>query len=209
MILKEFTLKLINGALTDEEKLKRIYYFVRDEIKFDFVCDQFMSSEEILKIRKGACMNKAVLFHDMVNISGIPARLHFMLVSKEALQDLLHPVAYRIWPKKFMHTYPEININGKWTSIDPTFDKELHEILLKKQLNFARNAINKDISIEFNINGVRGAQQFTEISGSKATYASNLNPLKESMNQLPKWKLKLQPWAFRISSNWLNSKVRV
>lgn len=124
------------------------------------------------------------------------------------MEDLLHPIVYKFWPKAFLHTYPEINIDGRWISIEPTFDKELHEILLRKKLNFARNADHKDINIDFNINGVRGAQQFTEIKGSKATYASNLDPLKKSMEEIPGWKLKLQPWMFRISSNWINKKVR-
>jgi transglutaminase-like putative cysteine protease len=206
--VNQFTLKTISDAGTDEERIRSIYYFVRDEVKFDMVENQFMSSAEVLRIRRGACMNKALLFHDMVNALGIPVRLHFMRVSKKALEDLLHPVVYRFWPDSFLHTYPEVNIKGNWTSIEPTFDRELHEALLRKKLNFARTPAYRNISIEFDIRGVRGAQQFTEIPGSRAEYASNLDPLKKSMEEIAAWKMKLQPMMFRWSSRWINTRVR-
>jgi len=206
--LKHFTLELVNGSKNDEEKLKKIYYFVRDKILFDLVEDQFMSSEEILKIRRGSCMNKALLLHDMAKAVEISVRLHFMKVSKKALEDLLHPFVYKLWPKSFLHTYPEINLDGNWVPMEATFDKELHQILLKKRLNFAKYNDRRNIAIEFDTRGVYGTQQDTIISGSKAIYASNLEPLRKSLEGLPGWKLRLQPLLFRMSSKWINNKVR-
>lgn len=206
--LEQITMNLICEAKSDEEKVKRIFYFVRDEIKFDFVKDQFISSQQVLNAKKGVCMHKALVLHDMVQIAGISARLHFMKVDKKALEDLLPPIIYKKYPQTFLHTYPEINIDGKWVPMEATFDKELHEILLKKELNFGKYENRKNISIEFNKNGVIGAQQHVVIQGTKPIYANNLNPLKESMKELSKLKLLIQPLAFEISSKWINDKIR-
>ena len=138
----------------------------------------------------------------------IPVRLHFMWVSKEALRDLLHPMSYFFWASPFLHTYPEVKLNGKWVPMEATFDRELHEILLKKNLNFARYPERKDISIRFSKSGVTGAQQLTAVEGRDSFYADDLTPLKEMIESLPKFKKKLHPWALRRSSEWLNQKVR-
>ena len=80
----EKKLKEITGdAHSSIDKLVRIYYFVRDSIPFDLPTDQFISAGEVLKVGRGACMNKAVLLAELARRSGIPARLHFMWVPWE------------------------------------------------------------------------------------------------------------------------------
>jgi len=197
---EKIVLEITKDVVTPEEKLEKIFYFVRDEVLFDFVGDNYMSAEEVLATGRGACMNKAALFVKMAKESGIPVRFHFMSVSKEALRDLLHPLAYRFWPDSFTHTFPEVKLNGKWISMEATFDKELHEILLKKNLNFARYPHRRDISIEFSKSGIIGAQQLTAVEGREPIYADNLTPLKEMEETISWVKLKiLRPWILSLS----------
>ncbi len=206
--LKETVKDITRDANTPEEKLEKIFYFVRDQIVFDFLENSLMSAEEVLAVGRGSCMHKAVLLAEMAKEAGIPVRLHFMWVSKEALRDLLHPLSYFFWASPFLHTYPEVKLNGRWVPMEATFDRELHEILLKKNLNFARYPERKDISIQFSKSGVTGAQQLTAVEGRDPFYADDLTPLKEMIESLPKFKKKLHPWALRRSSGWLNQKVR-
>jgi len=206
--LKETAKNITRDANTPEEKLEKIFYFVRDQIVFDFLENSLMSAEEVLAAGRGSCMHKAVLLAEMAKEAGIPVRLHFMWVTKEALRDLLHPMSYFFWANPFLHTYPEVNLNGKWVPMEATFDKKLHEILLKKRLNFARYPDRRNISIEFSTSGVVGAQQPTAAEGRDPFYADDLGPLKEMIESLSWFKKKLHPWALRRSSGWLNQKVR-
>jgi hypothetical protein len=185
---------------TQDTKSLKMFYFVRDEVLFDFVGENYMSADEVLATGRGSCMNKAALFVKMAKESGIPARFHFMSVSKEALRDLLHPLAYRFWPDSFTHTFPEVKLKGKWMSMEATFDKELHEILLKKNLNFARYPDRRNISIEFSKSGIIGAQQLTAVEGREPIYADNLTPLKEMEETISWIKLKiLRPLILSLS----------
>ena len=205
----EKKLKEITGdARSPIKKLERIYYFVRDSIPYDLPADYFASAGQVLNCGCGACMNKAVLLAEMARRIGIPARLHFMWVSKEALRDLVHPLAYRLWADPFLHTYPEVMIDGAWVSMEPTIDIGLHQILLRNNLNFARYPKHRDISIDFSLAGVAGPQQFAEVKGSPPLYADDLQPLKQSVESLPKIKQVLMPFVLRMSSCWLNEKVR-
>ena len=197
---EETVLEITKGAVTPEEKVEKMFYFVRDEVLFDFVGENYMSADEVLATGRGSCMNKAALFVKMAKESGIPARFHFMSVSKEALRDLLHPLAYRFWPDSFTHTFPEVKLNGKWMSMEATFDKELHEILLKKNLNFARYPDRRNISIEFSKSGIIGAQQLTAVEGREPIYADNLTPLEEMEETISWIKLKiLRPLILSLS----------
>lgn len=197
---EETVLEITKGAVTPEEKVEKMFYFVRDEVLFDFVGENYMSADEVLATGRGSCMNKAALFVKMAKESGIPARFHFMSVSKEALRDLLHPLAYRFWPDSFTHTFPEVKLNEKWMSMEATFDKELHEILLKKNLNFARYPDRRNISIEFSKSGIIGAQQLTAVEGREPIYADNLTPLEEMEETISWIKLKiLRPYILSLS----------
>ena len=199
-LFEDTVLEITKDAVTPEEKVEKIFYFVRDKIIFDFVGENYMSAEEVLATGRGSCMNKAVLFVEMTKEAGVPARFHFMWVSKEALRDLLHPLAYRFWPDSFLHTFPEVKLNGRWISMEATFDKELHEILLKKNLNFARYPHRRNISIEFSKSGIIGAQQLTAVEGREPIYADNLTPLKEMEETISWIKLKiLRPWVLSLS----------
>ncbi|MCD6485921.1 MAG: transglutaminase domain-containing protein [Syntrophobacterales bacterium] len=206
--LKETVKNITRDANTPEEKMEKIFYFVRDQIPFDFLDNSLMSAEEVLAAGRGSCMHKAVLLAEMAKEVDIPARLHFMWVSKDALQDLLHPMSYFFWANPFLHTYPEVKLKGKWVPMEATFDRKLHEILLKKGLNFARYPERRDISIQFSESGVMGAQQLTAVKGKEPIYANALIPLKKMIESLPWFKKELHTWALRRSSGWLNQKVK-
>ena len=121
-----------------------------------------------------------------------------MYVSRKALEDFLPDFAYNRWIDPFPHTFPEIFFRGKWISMEPTFDTELHGICLEKGINFARYPIRDRVSIEFSPQGVIGHQQFFQIREQASFVGEDLTPLPAwSRDHLPWYKRLLQPMIFR------------
>lgn len=197
--IKIVTARLIAGEMTDEEKIKKIYYFIRDEIKFGWVYPQEISAEEVLKNRKGVCMQKTNLLVAMAHEAGLKARFHFMYVHKTVLEDFLPEYAYRRWIDPFPHTFPEIFLNGNWVSMEATFDKELHEICIKQKINFGKDEnIVKNVSIEFSANGVKGHQQYCRAEGKDSFYGKDLYEFTKFIHQdVPWYKRMMQPFIFK------------
>ncbi|WP_230867235.1 transglutaminase-like domain-containing protein [Iocasia frigidifontis] len=202
-LLKKTTQEVIAGAETDVEKAEKIYYFIRDEIKFGWLFPQAIPVEEVLKNKKGVCMQKANLLVAMAREAGLKARFHFMYVRKNALEDFLPGFAYKRWSNPFAHTFPEIHLNGKWVSMEATFDKELHEICIKKKINFGKyKDIVEDISIEFSPDGVKGHQQYVHVEGMESFYGEDLSEFVKYLHaDVPWWKRMLQPMIFRKAQN--------
>ena len=200
-VIDEKAEKIIKRAKSDEEKMERIFYFIRDEIRFDFI-NPFLSAENVLKQRRGSCMNKALLLVAMAKSAGIPARLHFSIVTKEALRDLIPPFLYKRWMSQFLHAYAEINLKERWVPLDATFDNELHGILVKKELNFARYPEKRNISNKFSPSGVVGAQMLCVVKD--AGFSDDFAPFK---NSLPLYVRLLRPLIMRRSRRHMK-KVR-
>jgi len=199
MLIKETTMRVIEGAKTDVEKAEKIFYFIRDEIKFGWVFPQEIPAADVLRNGKGVCMQKANLQVAMMREAGLKARFHFMYVSKKALEDFLPGFAYNNWPDSFAHTFPEVLLNEKWVSVEATFDKELHDICQRKQLNFAKEqTIVDQCSMTFSAEGIKGHQQYNEIKGTESFYGDSLSEFTEYLHaEVPWWKRLMQPLIFR------------
>jgi transglutaminase-like putative cysteine protease len=193
--------ELLKGAESEEEKLKRLFTFVRDEIRFDFVYPQDVPVETVLREGRGVCMQKANLLVALAREAGFKARFRFMYVSKKALEDFLPDFAYTRWVDPFPHTFPEIFFRGQWISMEATFDPELHRVCLAKGINFARYPVRDRVSIEFSTEGVIGHQQFFQVKDRPSFVGDDLSPLL-SWNQahIPWYKRLLQPMIFRKAS---------
>ncbi len=198
--------ELVKHASTDEEKAEAIYLFVRDSIKFGWLYPQKVPAEEVLKNRKGVCIQKSNLLVAMAREAGLKARFHFMYVDKTALQDFLPDFAYKKWVTPFPHTFPELYLNGKWVPMEATIDKELHEICIAKGVNFGRNPkIVDQVSINFSVNGVKGHQQYVQNTDKQSLYGDDLSELTAFMhNDVPWWKRKMQPIIFKKADKLMN-----
>lgn len=189
--------KIIVNTRTQTEKAKAIFYFVRDKIKFDVYVD-FPDVEEVLRRKAGACYHKSMVMVKMMKLIGIPARYHFILIKKEGLKDILHPLVYKFWPEEFLHTYPEIKLGDKWIMLDAAYDKEFHNKLIENRLNFGKDYSKLSLNIDFFPEGVKSAQclYFVEDAG----YGTNLIKLKRHVVELPIFKksfIRLAGWLSR------------
>ena len=121
--------KVTRGCSNDEEKAIRLFYFVRDSIKYNFhmisVFIEDFRASRILEWGKGYCVQKAVLLAALGRAAGVPSRLVFAKIrNHKAPAQILEKIGTPIFPR---HGYNQFFLNGRWVNAAATFDKELCE----------------------------------------------------------------------------------
>ncbi|MGQ0501593.1 MAG: transglutaminase-like domain-containing protein [Panacagrimonas sp.] len=114
---------------TDRERAMRLYYAVRDDIRYDpYLIDLSVAglrASTVLEQRRGFCINKAVLLAAACRACGIPARLGFADVrnhlSTERLRQAMRTDVF------YFHGYTSILLDGRWLKATPAFNRELCE----------------------------------------------------------------------------------
>jgi len=115
------------GAGTDREKAVRLYYAVRDGIRYDpysfHVTPEWLSASRTLAVRAGWCVPKAVLLAACCRAEGIPARLGFADVKNHlATERLLQAMGSDLF---IWHGYVSILLDGRWVKATPAFNIEM------------------------------------------------------------------------------------
>ena len=113
------------GKLT--EKARSLFYFVRDEIKYNPYSPRYLPehyrASTILERREGYCVQKAVLLAALARAAGIPARLRFANIRNYLpLRKLIEEMGTNLF---VYHGYDELYIEGKWIKATPTFDLKM------------------------------------------------------------------------------------
>ncbi len=120
---------LIKECSTDAEKAVKLFYFVRDSVRYNLFMisvfkEDFVASR-VLKWGKGYCVQKAVLLTALGRASGIPSRLVFAKIRNHRVPaHIVQQLKGNIFPR---HGYNQFFLNGKWVSAAATFDKGLCE----------------------------------------------------------------------------------
>ncbi len=126
------------GARSPVERAVRLYYAVRDGIRYDpysiVMTVEGLRASETLRSGRGWCVPKAVLLAACCRAQGIPARVGFADVrnhlSTERLRQLMGTDVF------YWHGYTAIEIEGRWIKSTPAFNAELCEKLRLKPLDF-------------------------------------------------------------------------
>lgn len=115
------------GAETAPEKAVRLFYFVRDRIKYNplapMLAEEDYRASVILQRGIGFCVQKAVLLAAMARAAGIASRLHFA-----DLRNRLVPAQLRelMGTELFVyHGYVELYLGERWVKATPAFDREM------------------------------------------------------------------------------------
>jgi len=125
----ETATKVTRGCSNDEEKAIKIFYFVRDSIRYNiYMISVFIEdfrASRILEWGKAYCVQKAVLLTALGRAAGIPSRFVFAKIKNHTIPD---HVAKMFNTTTFpRHGYNQFFLNGKWVSAAATFDKVLCE----------------------------------------------------------------------------------
>lgn len=122
--IRKKALDLTEGQQKITEKAKRLFYFVRDRIKYNpylFTLNaNNLRASATLARREGYCVQKAVLLTALARAVSIPARLRFADIRNHIIPKKLEEVMGTnvfIW-----HGYSELYIEGRWLKVTPSFD---------------------------------------------------------------------------------------
>ena len=125
--------EIIEGANIPGEKAKKVFYFIRDEIRFSLAFSRTKASQT-LKRRYGDCSSKSNLHVALLRAVGIPARLHWVKAKSSALHGLVLNSLYKRMPSTASHFWTECHIGDEWISCEAFLDKTLYEGMLREGL---------------------------------------------------------------------------
>jgi transglutaminase-like putative cysteine protease len=145
-----------DGSL--KEKAIRLYYAVRDEIRYDPYDLQYspdaLKASTVIKKGTGYCVAKAVVLAAVARQQGIPSRLGFADVrnhlSTARLRQLMGTDLF------LYHGYTEFFLEDKWVKATPAFNLLLCQRFQVKPLEF--NGEEDSIFHEFNAAGQKHMQ---------------------------------------------------
>jgi transglutaminase-like putative cysteine protease len=125
--IKEKAQNLIRGKRETTDKAKSLFYWVRDEIKYNpfvplEVLENYRASKTLEK-GQGFCVEKAAVLAAFARAVGIPARLHLADIRNYLVSDrLLKVMGTNLFS---YHGYTELYINGTWVKATPAFDLKM------------------------------------------------------------------------------------
>lgn len=152
-MVQKFAREVTFSAQNEVEKVKYLYYAVRDGFRYDPYRLDFskkaMKASSLLMRDYGYCVEKSCLFAAACRVIGVPSRLGFANVRNHIGTSKLETVLKT--DVLVFHGYAEIQLNNKWIKVTPVFNRELCEKLNVQPLEF--NPEDDSIFQEFNKNG--------------------------------------------------------
>ncbi len=104
--------------LPEEEKIRGIYNFVRDEIRFGYNRKDDMPSSEILDDGYGQCNTKGILLMSLLRKAGIPCRFHGFTIDKALQKGAITGIWYRLSPPSIVHSWVEVFYKERWFNLE-------------------------------------------------------------------------------------------
>ncbi|MBG53067.1 MAG: hypothetical protein CML99_11730 [Rhodobiaceae bacterium] len=127
--------RIVGDADNEKEKFDRLLSYVRDDIKFGFPTrGDLTKASETIRLGLGQCNTKATLLLALCKATGIPARIHFSLISKEIQRGFFTGLAYRLMPREISHSWLEIKIDGEWKRTDGFINDAQLQISSEREL---------------------------------------------------------------------------
>lgn len=176
-----------DGSL--QNQVVRLYYAVRDEIRYDpYSIDlslEGLSASHALETGLGWCVTKAVLLTACVRSIGVRARLGFADVrnhlSTERMRRLMQTDEF------VFHGYSAIWLHGQWVKATPAFNLSLCEKFRLKPLEFDGTA--DSIYHAFDLDGrehmeylrYRGEFNDVPVADMKAEFAHVYPPMMQAL----------------------------
>ena len=198
--------------LPEFDKIRAIYNFIRDEIRFGYNVDDSIPASKVLKDGYGQCNTKGTLFMALLRAVGIPCRVHGFTIRKELQEGAMTGFVYKQAPKNIFHSWVEVYLEGTWYELEAfIIDRDYLEKLQEKNSNctgaFCRYGVGvedfKNPVIDFNRNNTY--IQSTGINQDFGIYDSPDELLKEHHQEMG----LIKKLAFRYyGRHMMNRNVR-
>lgn len=127
--VRDFATDAVRDAHGDREKAVRLYYAVRDGIRYDpysiRAARQIFVASDVLAVKSAFCIPKANLLAAAARAVGIPAGVGLADVKNHLttrkLRDLMGTDVF------IYHGYTVLHLDGRWVKCTPAFNIELCE----------------------------------------------------------------------------------
>ena len=154
-LLREQMTALTDHADSDLENAVTLYYWVRDDIRYNpYLVDpepEAFRASSTLAAGEGWCVPKAILLAALCRAAGIPARVGFADVRNHlSTQRLRETMDTDIF---YFHGYTSIHLEGQWVKATPAFNIELCTRFGLRPLEF--NGREDSLYHEFDVAGNR------------------------------------------------------
>jgi transglutaminase-like putative cysteine protease len=128
-IIREKAAQLTAGLSEARSKARKLFDYVRDEIRYNFGPAVYESSHfkasHTLELGNGFCMQKAALYAALCRASGIPARIGFQhLIDYKIVGAFYDLLGGNELPN---HGMNGIYLDGRWVAVDATLNRTLCE----------------------------------------------------------------------------------
>jgi hypothetical protein len=122
--LKEKSREIVRGILAQRDKAVRIFYAVRDGIKYTIYGrrsrPEHLRASAVLSAGEGYCVQKAILLVALSRAASIPARMRFAAIRNHLMpEELLKKRGTNFFA---YHGYTDLYVEGSWVKATPTFD---------------------------------------------------------------------------------------
>lgn len=123
--IREIARQLTEDAGSDEEKIRGLFFFVRDEIRFGFPSrPDDLKASEVLAEKLGAGNAKTILFKAFLDAAGLPARIHYGAIDLQVFRGIVPGYMMWVLPKAINHSWLELFLGDQWKSMDSyVFDR--------------------------------------------------------------------------------------
>jgi len=116
--------KIVQGSEGQRDRAVRIFYAVRDGIKYTIYGQrsrpEHFRASTILSAGEGYCVQKAILLVALARAASIPARLRFAAIRSHVMsKEMLEKRGSNLFP---YHGYTDLYLEGSWVKATPTFD---------------------------------------------------------------------------------------
>lgn len=154
-VVAEFAAANTMGKASDIDKAVALYFAVRDGFQYDpYLLDlrpQGLRASDLVRRKRGYCVEKAVLLAASCRAVGVPSRLSFYIVRNHIATGRLE----RLLKTDYLvfHGATEIMLEGDWRKATPAFNRNLCVLLGVEPLDF--DGKSDSIFQEFSSGGSR------------------------------------------------------
>ncbi len=135
--------------LAYEDRIKDIYDFVRNEIKFGYNRTDDIPASEVLRDGYGQCNTKSTLLIALLRAVGIPCRIHGFLIDKKMQKGALTGITYLLAPSKIVHAWTEVQLHDDWIVLEGVIIDDSYLKQVKNRLcSFNEGFIGYGISVK-------------------------------------------------------------
>lgn len=114
------------------QRIGAAYDFVRNDIRFGYNSADTLPASAVLADGYGQCNTKATLLMALLRGLDIPCRLHGFTIDKGLQRGVVPELIYPIAPRNILHSWVEIQVDGKWINLEGfILDEEVLSALQK------------------------------------------------------------------------------